>query len=127
MVSNSKLKEAIRAKTETEEIDFKESFDNSSTQDWCEIVKDLVAISNSGDGAIIFGVTDNGSVVEGNFDHIFKIDPAVITDKIDKYTGVQMGGFQLKKLPFQEDTLPELKTYLLPVLHVPPSRVSSSF
>lgn len=121
MLKSERLKEVIRTKSETEKIDFKESFDKSSTRDWCEIIKDLIAISNSGGGAIIFGVTDNGKIIGNNLDGFFRIDPAVITDKVGKYTGIQVGGFQMNKLTFQKKSLSELKKYILPVLHIPSS------
>jgi len=41
---------------ETDDLDFKEQFDPMSRQDWCELIKDIAAIANSGGGAIIVGV-----------------------------------------------------------------------
>jgi hypothetical protein len=127
MVKEKKIIEALRLKSEFSEIDFKKGFDKSSTQDWCEIVKDLVAILNSGGGAIIFGVEDNGNIVGGRLKDIFEIDPAVITDKVNKYTGVQIGGFQINSFKFRSDTLPELKEYNLPVLQIPGSEFPIPF
>ena len=37
------------------------SFDPAATQDWCEVVKDIVAMANSGGGYVVFGVNDDGN------------------------------------------------------------------
>ena len=46
----------LNAKRESKYIEFKSSFDSKSGRDWCEIIKHIVAISNTGDGVIIFGL-----------------------------------------------------------------------
>ena len=46
------IEKAKAAKRESKYIEFKVSFDIDSTQDWCEIIKDIVAIANSGGGII---------------------------------------------------------------------------
>lgn len=72
---------------ESAELEFKSTFAPDSAQDWCELVKDIVAIANSGGGVIVFGIEDDGSPSIGNIDHILDLDPAVFGDKISKYTG----------------------------------------
>lgn len=47
---------ALIANSETAEIEFKEYFDLTSAQDWCEIVKDIISIANTDGGIIIFGL-----------------------------------------------------------------------
>ena len=44
---------------ESGSVDFKASFDPKSTQDWCELIKDIIAMTNSGGGTIIIGVADD--------------------------------------------------------------------
>jgi hypothetical protein len=46
---------------ESASADFKSSFDPQSKQDWCELIKDIIAMSNSGGGLIIVGVDDDGN------------------------------------------------------------------
>jgi hypothetical protein len=41
---------------ESATVDFKESLDPGSKQDWCELIKDIVAMTNSGDGCIVIGL-----------------------------------------------------------------------
>ena len=84
------VSEAVR---ERKSVDFKASFDGASPGDWCELIKDLVAMANSAGGHILVGVNDDGSLSrDPSVSYVLKIDPAAITDKIAKYTGVQFDG-----------------------------------
>lgn len=40
-------------------MDFKAAFEAAVPGAWCELVKDMVAIGNSGGGAIVIGVDRN--------------------------------------------------------------------
>ena len=86
-----------KAKRESKYIEFKEKFDINSSQDWCEIIKDIVAIANSGGGAIIFGVNNHGKASEYDVSSILDLDPAKITDKIAKYTNQQFSEFEIEE------------------------------
>jgi len=50
------LDKARNAKRESKYIEFKERFDVNQSQYWCEIIKDIVAMANSGGGCILIGV-----------------------------------------------------------------------
>lgn len=120
MLGDQEIREVINSKSETAKIDFKLKFETSSTQDWCEIIKDIVAISNSGGGCIIIGLQDDATLVpdfliNGNFD----LDPAVITDKIYKYTSIQLGGFRVTEFDYSG--------YILNVIHIPDSNIPIPF
>ena len=56
------LETAIDLKAESSSVDYKSCFDISSSADWLEVVKDVVAMANSGGGVVIFGVTDDGNM-----------------------------------------------------------------
>src|SRR5947207_543608 len=82
------------AKGESRSVDFKSTFDPDRPADWCELLKDVVAMANSGGGTIIIGVSDDGQCMSGSAAlKILQADPAKITDKIAKYTGVQFDSF----------------------------------
>jgi predicted HTH transcriptional regulator len=49
-----------KSKSESRSIDFKSTFNPDSAADWCELIKDIVAIANSGGGSILVGVDDEG-------------------------------------------------------------------
>lgn len=78
---------------EDADLDFKESFDVGSNGDWLEIVKDVVAMANSGGGCIIIGLRDDGLPSGADVASVVAVDPAKLTDKIYKYTGAQFHAF----------------------------------
>jgi len=87
---------ALRAKRESKHVEFKNRFDAAASGAWCEIIKDIVAIANSGGGAIVFGLDSKvpaGTAVET----VLVIDPATITDKIHSYTEVQFADFEIQE------------------------------
>jgi predicted HTH transcriptional regulator len=91
------IERALAAKRESKTVDLKRSFDASKAADWCEIVKYLVS-ANSGGGAILIGVEDDGSpATPGSASAILGLDPAKITDKVAKYTGIQFDGFNARR------------------------------
>jgi len=92
------IENAKTAQKETEDIEFKEKFDINSHQDWCEIIKDIIAIANSGEGCIIFGIKDDATPSGFNITHLLKTDPSKITDQIVKYTGLQFSAFDIQKI-----------------------------
>jgi hypothetical protein len=80
---------------ESADLDLKAGFDPAANQDWCELVKDIVAMANSGGGLIIFGVNDDGTAAKGDLNPLLAIDPAKIADKIRKYTDQHFDAFSL--------------------------------
>lgn len=89
------VQSAIEHGSESVSVEYKSTFDPSSNADWVEIVKDIVALANSGGGVIIFGIDDTGNVSGIDPNLLTRIDPAALTDKISKYTGQQFAGFEL--------------------------------
>lgn len=95
------MNEAIWAKVdeidyEEAGVDFKAKFDPAMPQDWCELVKDIVAMANSGGGVIVFGVNDDGTPAEGDLKPIEALDPALVVDKLKKYTDQHFAEFSLR-------------------------------
>jgi hypothetical protein len=89
------IQKAINAKRESKYLDFKECFDINSLKDWCEIIKDIVAITNSGGGILVFGAKSDGTPVNYDCSEILKLDPVTITDKINNYTNYSFHDFEL--------------------------------
>ncbi|MFX0197946.1 MAG: helix-turn-helix domain-containing protein [Candidatus Hodarchaeota archaeon] len=92
------IQKALNAKRESKHIEFKESFDTNSSQDWCGIIKGIVAIANSGGGIILFGVDNAGQPCGADLKPIFQLDPADIADKISKYTGSVDLEFEIREV-----------------------------
>ena len=86
---------ALEAQAETASIESKSAFDPSSPREWCELVKDLVAMANSGGGMILVGLDDHGSPTGLVVSALTELDPANFTDKVRKYTGYQFSEFDL--------------------------------
>jgi hypothetical protein len=81
------VEKALVAKRESKHIEFKHGFDPTSTGEWCEVIKDVVAIANSGGGIVVFGLDSAGAPTGAPVEPIGRMDPADITNKISKYTG----------------------------------------
>ena len=47
------LREALAVERERKRVDFKSSFNVQSNGEWCELIKDLVAMANSGGGVVV--------------------------------------------------------------------------
>jgi len=88
-------KKALKAKRESKYVEFKETFDPSQPRDWCEIIKDIVALANSGGGIILVGVNNKGVPTGFDPEVLLQIDPAVVTDRIHKYTGIQFSDCEI--------------------------------
>jgi hypothetical protein len=80
---------------ETARVDFKFGFDTGSLREWCEVIKDLVAMANSGGGLILFGLNDDGTPSGANLSALTRLDPATITDKLARYIGQQFSGLRV--------------------------------
>ena len=89
------IAQAAEATTETASIDFKASLDVENKGQWLEVLKDLVAMANSGGGFILFGLDDSGNPTATDTEPILKYDTSRIGDKICKYTKVHFGGLRL--------------------------------
>lgn len=85
------------SESESAQLDFKISFDSAAPGNWCELVKDIVAMANSNGGVIVFGVNDDGTPGSTDLTAVLSIDPATIVDKIKKYTGQHYADFCLAR------------------------------
>lgn len=95
---NHTVDDAISVEGEHDWVDFKREFDPRSPAAWCEMVKDIVAMANSGGGFVVIGVEDDGQAASTDIQSALQLDPAILTDKVRKYTGVQFGSFSLHDL-----------------------------
>jgi Putative DNA-binding domain len=85
-VMPSLIDKALAAKRESKHIEFKVGFDPASGHDWCECIKDIVALANSGGGVLIFGLTSHGLPV-GQPIGMAGVDPADVGNRIRNYVG----------------------------------------
>ena len=92
------IEKAKNAKRESKDIEFKDRFDVQSSQHWCEVIKDIIAISNSDGGCILIGANNDGSPSGYDVSNVLGLDPAIITDKIAKYTDLQFSDFEIEEI-----------------------------
>lgn len=95
ILTQSKIDQLAQSENESAQIDFKSEFDTDSKKDWCEILKDIVAMANTRGGIIIVGVADDGQPSGSDLSKLSRIDPAKVTDKIASYTDVQFGDIRV--------------------------------
>ncbi len=93
---NPQLQNALEASYETSFVEFKEKLDVGNKGDWVEVIKDLVAMANSGGGFILFGVDDNAKPTGESVEAIISYDASRIGDKICKFTDTPFGDFTLQ-------------------------------
>jgi hypothetical protein len=78
---------ALAAPRESRRIEFKQGFDPASPGEWCELIKDIVALANSGGGIIVFGLDSRGTPTMTPVKSVLAVDPADLTNRIFRYTG----------------------------------------
>jgi hypothetical protein len=79
------LEKALRQKRELKHVEFKSEFDQASPGSWVEIIKDIVALANSGGGVLVFGLDSLGEPTGSRVESIATEDPADILNRIAKY------------------------------------------
>lgn len=82
------IENVLCADSELDELDFKQAFNPNAPGDWLELIKDIVAISNSGGGYIVIGCLNNGHPDGVPNELLPALDSAIIDAKIFNYTGV---------------------------------------
>jgi len=88
-LSDDACRQLLAVHRETRLLDFKETFDPNNNGDWCELIKDLVAMANTDGGYVIIGAANDGSSSGCDLTGAARLDQAVVVDKIGKYTDTQ--------------------------------------
>ena len=91
------IQRALTAKRESKYLDFKSRLDFSEPHSWCEIIKDIIAMANSGGGVLIIGLDNRGQPTGFDPTPIFQLDEAEMINRIEKYTGVQFDSFSISE------------------------------
>lgn len=95
----------LKAKRESKFVDFKSKFDPASAGEWCELVKDIVAMANSGGGVILIGLDNGGVPSKADVKPILDLDHAKLLDKIRKYTGSEFTDIEVHEAQKGEETI----------------------
>lgn len=89
------LERCIGAKRESKSIEFKTQFFPSDARDSVELLKDIVAIANSGGGAIAIGLTNGGLPSAVDVSAVLSHDHAKYCDLIKRYTRQDFTSFEV--------------------------------
>ncbi len=71
--------------SESQEIEFKSRFDHTDQLDWLRLIKEIVAMANAEGGTLYLGRREDGTAPGLDSATVAKLDPAIITDKVDSY------------------------------------------
>lgn len=102
------LNQALDDKVESDKVDFKEMFDIASKADWCEIIKDIVAMANSGGGVLLIGINNEGRPSGYDVTKFLEYDPADVTNKLFSFTGKHFGNFTIVNAQKENQTIAAL-------------------
>lgn len=86
---------ALSAGRESKHIEFKGQFEDASPGSKCEIIKDIVALANSGGGSIVIGLDDRGNPTKCDCKPFLEMDPADLSNSILKYVGEAFDDFEI--------------------------------
>jgi len=86
---------ALVATRENRSIEFKERCNPDAPGEWIELLKDLVAISNSGGGVILVGISDDGSTSGWDAQELLGVDQADLVNVSSRYLGEAFDAFEL--------------------------------
>src|SRR4051794_31266653 len=115
MLDNA-LSDALARTSETDDVDFKSSFDATALRDWLELIKDIAAFANSGGGHILVGLNDDGSPSGVDVAALLAVDPADLGNRLHKYTGQHFAGVELVEC---EKSGQEICAVRVSAIHVP--------
>lgn len=99
----------LKAKRESKYVDFKCSFNPEDAGEWCELLKDIVAMANSGGGVIVIGMENGGLPSGEDVTAVLGLDQATIVDKIRKYTGQSFAGVEVHQAAKEGQTVAALE------------------
>jgi hypothetical protein len=86
---------------ETKKLEFKSTFDPNSLGDWCELIKDIAAMANSGGGEIVIGLNNDGSPSGAEVGQLLSTDVADIDNKLESYIGTIPPDIRVERLEKQ--------------------------
>ena len=116
------IAKALASQRESKHVEFKEKFDHTDAQDLCEVIKDIVAMANSGGGHILFGVKNDGSASGWDCTLLRGLDPAQLTDKIASYVGEQFSEYDVAETDRRGNRIAimEVRPVHIPLIFVRP-------
>jgi predicted HTH transcriptional regulator len=94
-MNDPRLDKCLTVRRESRAVEFKEQFDPSDSRQSLELLKDIVAIANSGGGTIAIGIDNAGRVCGTDVKPVLDYDHAKYCDVIKKYTMQDFADFEI--------------------------------
>jgi hypothetical protein len=91
--------------SESAEQDFKSEFNPEINGEWCELIKDIVAMANSGGGRILIGVNDDGTPSQFDVTKVLETDLAPVIDRLYKFTDIHFANIVIRPERFGSSTI----------------------
>jgi Schlafen, AlbA_2 len=85
-MQDARISKCLAAKRESKSVEFKEQFIPTDARQSLEVLKDIVAMANSGGGTLAVGINNSGIASGVDIDPVLKFDHAKYCDLIRKYT-----------------------------------------
>ena len=95
MPPSQHLDDALRTDQESETVDFKTSLDVNVKSELLEVVKDIIAMANSGGGVLLVGVNDDGRPSGHDVSGLLNFDPAKMSNQLFAATGRHFCTFRI--------------------------------
>lgn len=92
---DARITKCLTAKRESKAVEFKELFVPTDPRQSLEVLKDIVAISNSGGGALAVGINNAGEATGVDVKAALDYDHAKYCDIIRKYTNQNFSDFEV--------------------------------
>lgn len=87
--------EALTAQRGSRRVEFVPAFSPEALGAWCELIKDIVAIANSGGGVIVVGLDNDGKPTGWNAAELLAANRGDVVSSIAKYVGEQFEDFEI--------------------------------
>jgi hypothetical protein len=85
-MQDDRILKCLAAKREPKSVEFKEQFEPTDARQSLEVLKDIIAIANSGGGALAIGIDNAGRASGADMAPTLRHDHAKYCDLIHKYT-----------------------------------------
>ena len=89
------LEQALARKRPSKYVEFRKSFDPTSEAAWLRLIRDVVAISNSGGGWILIGVATGGIPSGADVRPALTLDSARVTEQVRSLAGGPFSGVEI--------------------------------
>jgi hypothetical protein len=89
---------ALEAQRQSKHVVFRAAIDPTSDAQWCELVRDLVALANTDGGVLVLGVDRHGMPVGLDPAAFHALSRASVTERVRSHTGYDLPELSVRRL-----------------------------